>query len=187
MNNRNSPSPWMLSRRRLLAGAGLSAAGLTVAGVGGGSRRSMAAPRVTITEGNVQPIPIALPDFLGGTPADSELGRNMTQVITADLRRCGLFAPIDPAAFIEKVTNTDAVPNYPNWRAINAQALVVGRLRRQGGDGRLQTEFRLWDVIEGKYLAGQQFVVTTPEGWRRIAHIIADLIYERLTGDTGYF
>ncbi|HLN11153.1 MAG TPA: Tol-Pal system beta propeller repeat protein TolB [Xanthobacteraceae bacterium] len=186
MNDHNTLPLSMLSRRRLLAGAaGLSAAGVVLAGLGGGPRKSAAAPRVTITEGNVQPIPIALPDFVGGQPADNELARSVTQVITADLRRCGLFAPIDPAAFIDKITNTDTVPNYPNWRAINAQALVVGRLRRQG-DGRLQTEFRLWDVVAGQYLAGQQFV-TTADSWRRIAHIIADLIYERLTGDTGYF
>jgi TolB protein len=134
----------------------------------------------------VQPIPIALPDFLGGSPADSEIARNITQVITANLRRSGLFAPIDPAAFIERIANTDAVPQFADWRTINAQALVTGRLKRQGGDGRLQAEFRLWDVFAGQQLTGQQYF-TTPENWRRVAHIISDAIYERLTGEKGYF
>jgi TolB protein len=130
-------------------------------------------------------MPIALPDFVGGSPGDVEVARNVTQVIVANLRRSGLFAPIDPAAYIEKVSNIDAVPRFPDWRLVNAQALVTGRLTRQG-DGRLKAEFRLWDVFAGQQLMGQQYF-TTPDNWRRIAHIISDAIYERLTGEKGYF
>ena len=75
--------------------------------------------------------------------------------------------------------------NFQNWKTINAQALVTGRMTRQG-DGRLKAEFRLWDVTAGQQLAGQQYF-TSPENWRRIGHIIADQIYEHLTGEKGYF
>src|ERR1700730_8417309 len=169
------------SRRGLFAGAALFSATLA----GGWPGLSQAAPRIAITEGNVQPVPIALPDFLGGAAGDAEVARNVTSVITADLRRSGLFAPIDPAAFIEKVVNLDAVPRFADWSAINAQALVTGRLTRQS-DGRLKAEFRLWDVYSGQQLIGQQYF-TTPDNWRRVGHIISDAIYERLTGEKGYF
>src|SRR5581483_6752802 len=123
------------TRRALLAGAAVgAAAGLQPSQAG-------AAVSIDITQGNIQPIPIALPDFMGGTSSDGDVGRNVTQVITANLKRSGLFAPIDQAAYIERVSNIDAVPRFPDWRAINAQALVSGRITRQG-DGRLKTDFR---------------------------------------------
>jgi TolB protein len=96
-----------------------------------------------------------------------------------------LFAPIDPAAYIEKNVNFDAVPRFDDWRVINAQALATGRVTRQP-DGRLKAEFRLWDVFGGTQLSGQQYF-TTPDHWRRVGHIISDAVYERLTGEKGYF
>ena len=80
-----------------------------------------------------------------GTPGDAEVGVGVAQVITNNLKRSGLFAPIDQAAFIERITNIDAAPQFQSWKSINAQALVTGRMTRQG-DGRLKAEFRLWDV-----------------------------------------
>ena len=171
-----------LTRRRVLAlGAATSAGALTVMLAG----PAAAQLKLDITQGNVQPVPIAIPDFSAGTPADTEVARGITQVITGNLKRSGLFAPIDPAAYIEKISNIDAVPRFPDWRAINAQALITGRVTRQP-DGRLKVEFRLWDVFAGNQLTGQQYF-TTPDNWRRIGHIISDSVYERLTGEKGYF
>jgi TolB protein len=167
-----------LDRRALLAGTAAALVAIP-------ARRAGAALRLDVTQGNIQPLPIALPDFVGGTPGDTEGARGVSQVISANLRRSGLFAPIDPAAFIERVANIDQLPRFEDWRAINAQALVTGRLTRQG-DGRLKAEFRLWDVFAGQQLMGQQYF-SSPDNWRRIAHIISDAIYERLTGEKGYF
>ncbi|MBZ0138707.1 MAG: Tol-Pal system protein TolB, partial [Pseudorhodoplanes sp.] len=172
--------PACLTRRRILA-LGAGAALGAVAGL----RPAGAVLRIDVTQGNIQPMPIALPDFAGGAQGDIDVARNVTQIITNNLRRSGLFAPIDPAAYIEKISNPDAVPRFPDWRAINAQALVTGRVTRQP-DGRLKAEFRLWDVFAGQQQAGQQYF-TTPDNWRRIGHIISDAIYERLTGEKGYF
>jgi TolB protein len=166
-----------VNRRRLLLGAGALAAL--------GPRPAHAVLNVDINQGNVQPMPIAVPDFVAGTAGETDVAHNVTGIIAGNLQRSGLFAPINPQAFIEKIGNSDAVPRFPDWRAINAQALVTGRITRQG-DGRLRAEFRLWDVFAGQQLAGQQYF-TSPDNWRRIAHIISDAIYERLTGEKGYF
>src|SRR6188508_947463 len=168
-----------LTRRRTLA-LGATASALAMTGTA-----ALAQTRLDVTQGNVAPMPIAIPDFVGGAPGDTEAARAITQINTANLRRSGLFAPIDPAAFIEKIVSFDAPPRFPDWKAINAQALITGRVTRQG-DGRLKVEFRLWDVSSGQQLNGQQYF-TAPDNWRRIAHIVSDQVYERLTGEKGYF
>ena len=136
---------------------------------------------IDITKGNVEPLPMAVTDFI----SDDGLGAQISDVIADDLRRSGLFAPINKAAFIQKITNPDVAPRFEDWRVINAQVLVVGRVSREA-DGRLRAEFRLWDTVAAEQLLGQQFF-TQPDNWRRVAHIIADAIYERLTGERGYF
>ena len=139
--------------------------------------------RLDVTQGNVQPMPIALPDFVGwGWPIRPRRGTSRRSS-PSNLQRSGLFAPIDQAAYLERISNIDTV-RFSDWRTINAQALVTGRLAQT--DGRLTAQFRLWDVFAGQQLDGKQYN-TTPDNWRRIAHIISDAIYERLTGEKGYF
>jgi TolB protein len=170
---------FLITRRRALA------LGAIAGSVALSARYAAAVVRLDITEGNFQPLPIAIPKFIGGAPSDDDTAAGVTQIITANLQRSGLFAPIDPTSYVETITSVDAVPNFQSWRTINAQGLVTGRVTAQS-DGRLKAEFRLWDVLAGQQLAGQQYF-TTPDNWRRIAHIISDAIYERLTGDGGYF
>ena len=170
------------SRRQLISG--MAALGV-VTGCGARDAFGQAPKRIIVPEGEFTPLPIAIPNFVAGTPADADVGAGVTQVITNNLKRSGLFNPIDQAAYIERITNIDTAPQFQNWKTINAQALVTGRMTRQN-DGRLKAEFRLWDVATGQQLAGQQYS-TSPEYWRRIAHIISDQIYERLTGEKGYF
>jgi len=141
---------------------------------------SSAALHVDVTQGNIQPMPIAIPDFIG-TPQ----GAQIAGVIRADLERSGLFKPLDPKSFIEQIRDINVPPQFNNWRVINAQALVTGQATAQA-DGRLRVDFRLWDVFGEQQMLGLQFF-TTPENWRRIAHMISDKIYERITGEKGYF
>ena len=148
-------------------------------------RPASAVVELDITRGTLKPIPIAITAFNGATAADRELGARIAGVILSDLRGSGLFAPIDKEAFIEKIIDTGRTPRFADWRIINAQALLVGKVVREGND-RFKAEFRLWDVLAGTQLAGQQFF-TRGKNWRRIGHIIADAVYQRLTGEKGYF
>src|SRR5487761_1090971 len=134
-----------------------------------------------ITRGKIEPLPIAIPTFAGGAQAAS----GITQVLSADLERSGLFKPIDPQAFVDKDPASHIPPNYADWRVINAQARITGSAT-QMPDGRLQVEFRLWDVFAQQQLSGLRYT-TTASNWRRIAHIVADAVYKRITGEDGYF
>ena len=140
---------------------------------------------VTVDQGTAQPLPIAIPDFASPRPADAAAGQNIARVVRADLERSGLFRPLDPKSFVEHIANINVAPQFGSWRVINAQALVAGQVQSQP-DGRLRVDFRLWDVFGETQMIGQQYF-TTPDNWRRIAHIIADAIYERITGEKGYF
>jgi TolB protein len=137
---------------------------------------------IDITQGKVTPMPIALPSFAG---ADAQMGQQITQVMAADLERSGLFQPIDPKAFVDTEAATRVPPRFGDWRVINAQALVTGTTEA-APDGRLQVEFRLWDVLAEQQLTGLRYT-TTQQNWRRVAHILADAIYQRITGEEGYF
>jgi len=165
-----------LTRRQLLsAGAG----GLTLAAL---TREASAQTRVTVDEANLQPRPIAIAPFFSDDP---KLGAEIANIIAADLERSGLFKPIDPRSFIEQIRSMDATPRFADWRSIGAEALTVGRAQPTA-DGRIQAAFRLWDTVLGKPLAGQQFA-TSATNMRRIGHIIADQIYQKLTLEKGYF
>ena len=134
---------------------------------------------VNVNRGDVQPLPIAVPAFGGG-----QVGADIAQVIGANLQRSGLFRPIDPAGFIEQGLTSAAQPNFPDWKQINAQALLTGQVTVEAD--RVRVDFRLWDVFAQQQLLGVQFT-GSPESWRKVAHKVSDAVYERLTGEKGYF
>lgn len=141
--------------------------------------------RISVTTPNVEPMPIAITEFHGDSGDDLRMGRNIAQVVTSDLESSGLFRALNPRSFIQQPAAMQVAPNFGEWRAINAQALVVGTVSK-AADGRTKVEFRLWDIYGERQEIGMAYM-TTPSNWRRIAHIIADAIYKRLTGEEGYF
>jgi TolB protein len=153
--------------------------------LGVGSAPAHAELHIPVDKGVVNPMPIAIPDFTGSGDVDPELGHNLVEVISADLNHSGLFRTLDPKSFIQTSAEAQANPNFKEWGAINAQALVTGILSKTG-NGRTRVEFRLWDVSAQEQLVGMAYM-TTPSNWRRIGHIIADAIYKRITGEQGYF
>jgi TolB protein len=167
-------------RRQIMAGLGA----IGSAGVIRPALAQQAPPGLTgdVREANLRPRPIAIPEFLGEDP---KLGADIANIVAADLERSGLFQPLDRRAFIERIKDPNLAPRFADWRSVGAEALVVGRVGR-AQDGRLRSEFRLWDVVLGKQLTGQQFT-TAAANFRRVGHIIADQVWEKLTLEKGYF
>ncbi len=140
---------------------------------------------IDITQGNVQPLPIAVTDFFGVAQDEGDIGRQISEVMAADLKRSGIFAPIDKKAFIQSAASMKVLPRFSDWRVIKAQGLVNGSIEYLD-NGKLRVEFRLWDVFAEQQMLGQA-LETERNNWRRVAHMIADRVYKRLTGEDGYF
>ncbi|MDQ7246500.1 Tol-Pal system beta propeller repeat protein TolB [Dongia sedimenti] len=153
---------------------------------------TLVVPRLVLAEPTIilgvdhppQPLPIAIPNFVGNGP-DAQAGADIARVISADLERSGLFAPIDPKAFIQDNASTWQSPRFQDWKLINAQALIAGSTQILP-NGQREVAFRLWDVFGGQQMHGLTFK-SSPENWRRMAHKVADEVYKRITGEDGYF
>ena len=171
--------------RLLLKFAGFTGALLLALGVAA-PEPAHAEVRIDITKGVVEPLPIAITSFAGGGGREAQVGSDISKVVAADLERSGLFRPLDPKGFLQTPDQLrSGEPRYQDWRAVGAQALVAGNTTAMG-DGRMKVDFRLWDVAAGQYMQGLSYTATA-DSWRRIAHIVADAIYKRLTGEEGYF
>ena len=155
--------------------------------------KSLALIEVDITRGNLDPLPIAVSP-LYVEPGSKEIkidgktirnvGEEISKVIEINFKRSGLFNPLKKDSFVQKPDIAHAKPRFEDWRLIKAQALVTGKVTVS--DNKLRAEFRLWDVVAAKEMIALAFS-TTPQNWRRVAHIISDKIYKRLTGEEGYF
>ena len=148
---------------------------------------------IDITRGNLDPMPISVSPFFSDKITDENikkelnienLGLEISKIIENNLEKTGLFDAIEKEAFLQKPDIAHLKPRFEDWRLIKAQALVTGKLLIK--DEKLKVEFRLWDLTAAKEMTALAFT-TTPSNWRRVAHIISDKIYERLTGEEGYF
>ncbi|QNT79047.1 Tol-Pal system beta propeller repeat protein TolB [Entomobacter blattae] len=162
-------------KRRTAIGAGLGVAGSIALSplFSAHAQDDDSAPgasEITVDKARSEPIPIVVPSFGSGT------GDQITKVITDDLNNTGLFRVIAGA------TPAGATPDFESYKNMGARALVTGSAA--GGGSRV--EFRLWDVLTGQQIQGTAFS-TAQANWRRIAHMIGDIIYERMLGEKGYF
>ena len=142
--------------------------------------------RIEITEGVIEPVPIAVAPFLAENAAASDYAAQITSVVAADLVGTGLFRDVPQSAYISQVNTFDGEISYADWKAINVEALVTGAVTLSS-DGKLLVKFRLYDIFTGAPLGdGLQFAGST-NSWRRVAHKVADQVYARITGEGGYF
>jgi len=154
---------------------------------------SLALVQVDITRGNLDPLPIAVSplyiepgskDVNQGEKVIKNIGEEISKVIEVNFRRSGLFNPLKKDSFVQNPDIAHIKPRFEDWRLIKAQALVTGKVTVS--DEKLRVEFRLWDTVAAKEMLALAFS-TTPSNWRRVAHIISDKVYQRLTGEEGYF
>ena len=141
--------------------------------------------RLDITEGQVAPIPVAIAEFTGPDGLPSEVGRQISQIISDDLVSSGLFSAVDSAAFIKPPESPSIRPDFSNWTPLGAKGLLVGSAFLDA-DGLLQIEFVLWDIVSQRNIT-EGGGSANQSGIRRIAHQIADFVYQEFTGDSPYF
>jgi len=148
---------------------------------------------VDITRGNLNPLPVAVSPLFQDNKSKNEfqrelnfddLGPEISKVVENNLKQSGLFNPLSKDAFLQKPDIAHLKPRFEDWALIKAQALITGKVSIS--NGKLKVEFRLWDVLAGREMLALAFT-TVPNNWRRVGHIITDKVYERLTGEKGYF
>ena len=139
--------------------------------------------RIELDEGVIEPLPYALPTFVD--EGAGSLASQITRVIADDLSGTGLFREIPEGAHIQRFGSFDTPVSYADWQAINAQALINGSVGMSGG--KVVVKFRLYDVYGNTQLGDGQQLAASPQSWRRLAHKVADVIYARITGESGYF
>ena len=155
--------------------------------------KSFSLIEVDITRGNLNPLPIAVSPLSQSDKSQKisenklnlkDLGSEIGKVIENNLKQSGLFNPLSKDAFLQKPDIAHIKPRFEDWSLIKAQALITGKVLIE--NEKLKVEFRLWDVLAGREMLALAFT-TVPNNWRRVGHIITDKVYERLTGEKGYF
>ncbi|MDG2458883.1 MAG: Tol-Pal system beta propeller repeat protein TolB [Alphaproteobacteria bacterium] len=141
--------------------------------------------RIKISSGQVEPLPIAIADFTGQEGKANKIGRKISEVISNNLVGSGQFKALESAAFIAPPTSPSVRPNFTDWSPLGVKALITGSVKSINNQ-QVEVEFRLWDVVAQTDLIGLRLIVDS-KAWRRVAHIISDEIFQRLSGDSGYF
>ncbi len=140
--------------------------------------------RIDITQGNTDPIPLAFLEFNTSNDKAKEISLKIKKVISNNLQRSGLFSLLPKKLFFDTTIPFEEKPIFSDWKITTAQGLVHGKLILSRD--RLNIEFRLWDVLSQNQMVAQK-LTTEKNNWRRIAHVISDIIYQRITGESGYF
>lgn len=137
--------------------------------------------KVKVNRGVFSPIPIAVTNF---NATDDRLSGNIRQVVASDLGGSGLFKLIDPQAYIQNPETLKAKISFADWRMIKTDVLVYGDVKEVGGN--IVVSFKVVDVFGEKQLLALE-MQSAKADWRKLAHTLANNIYERLTGERGYF
>ncbi len=158
---------------------------LFLCGAVGATQAQQGPLRIEITQGVIEPLPVAVPNFVAETPGAEQIAADISRVIAANLAGTGLFREVPQQAYISAFSDFAAPVAFADWRAINAQALVAGAVAVNGSA--VTVKFRLFDIDAGAEMGQGLALAGTTDGWRRMAHKVSDAVYGRITGETGYF
>ena len=139
---------------------------------------------LTLSQGTVKPTPIAITNLYAADSSLEKIGENISSVVSDNLERSGLFISIDKKAFIQSNESLSNQPRFEDWKILKAQHLLSGKIVNNGN--KISIEFRLFDVFAQKQIVGKRYE-TSKNNWRRVAHIISDAIFQRITGEGGFF
>lgn len=146
---------------------------------------ALAELRIDVSGAKSEPTPIAVPEFYSAENTLEKTAKRITEIVSQDLESSGLFRIIDEDAYLQRLSGIHEKPHFRDWQAINSQALVQGQLE-ETSSGELKASFRVWDTYTEQQMVAK-VLTSSPRTERKLAHIIADTIYERLTGEKGYF
>ena len=152
---------------------------------------------IDITRGNLDPLPISVSPFFTDRNSIEKIKKNLnienlgleiSKVIENNLSKTGLFDTLDKESFLQKPDIAHLKPRFEDWTLIKSQVLITGKVSSKiiNNKDYIKIEFKLWDVLGAKMVDGFS-LTTVPTNWRRVGHKISDKVYERLTGESGYF
>ena len=143
---------------------------------------------LTITQGTIKPTPIAITDFYSKNNQLYKIGKNISKVISDNLERSGLFLPINKDAFIQNNEDLSKQIRFEDWKVIKSQYLISGSVQTNSKE-QIIVCYKLFDVYSQKLMGNKEkcFSPANKKSWRRIAHYLSDIVFEKITGESGYF
>ena len=149
------------------------------------SLNANAALEVTIAQGKVEPTPIAITQIFGADSDTARYGNTLRQIINNNLTNSGLFYTVNEDLYIQSDNLVEKVPRFEDWKLIKAQFLLSADVSKT--DKGIRLRMRLYDVFNGKEIEKLQLTIPDENLIRRVGHTVSDIVYERITGETGYF
>lgn len=140
---------------------------------------------ININDGISEPLPVAISEFYAEDLYSIEFGAKIKEVLVNDLENSGIFRVIDNQAFVE-VPEFTKIPVFTNWRTINANMLLVAKVNLDRENNFVTLNYKLYDTFKEKEVENGKYKIVI-NGWRRIAHKIANSIYKKFLGIDGYF
>ncbi len=140
---------------------------------------------IDVTEGKIEPLPIAITKFNYENINIEDYSSKIFTIISNNLGNTGLFKILSNQSFLQTENEVFFQPLFSDWRLIDANFLVGGKIELENNT--LKVNLKLWDVYQEKLVINKNISGVSVADWRILSHIISNLIYQKITGEKGYF